>query len=103
MNKLIAAVVAATALTASVSAFAQTAQNGPVTRAEVRSQLVQLEKAGYHPGVASPYYPEDIQAAEARVAGPDTSGYGSQAAPVVHSGSPAASVTPAHDSIYYGH
>ncbi len=104
MKSLINAVVAATALTASVAAFAQTTTNGPVTRAEVRSQLVQLEQAGYHPGVASPYYPNDIQAAEARVAGPDNSGYGSQPAAVVRSGSPVAPVaaTP-RDSVYYGH
>ncbi|WP_186010301.1 DUF4148 domain-containing protein [Burkholderia gladioli] len=101
MKSLTQAVVAALALTASVAAFAQT--NQPMTRAEVRAQLVQLEKAGYHPGVASPYYPEDIQAAEARVAGTDTSGYGSQAAPVVRSGSAVAPAATARDSIYFGH
>ncbi|AJK48874.1 MULTISPECIES: DUF4148 domain-containing protein [Burkholderia] len=101
MKSLITAVVAATALTASFAAFAQT--NQPVTRAQVRAELVQLEKAGYHPGVASPYYPDDIQAAEARVAGRDTSGYGPQAAPTVRSGSPGAPAPVAHDSIYYGH
>jgi hypothetical protein len=48
-----------------VSSFAQS--NAPVTRAEVKAQLVQLEKAGYQPGRNDPYYPADIQAAEARV------------------------------------
>ncbi|MGT2471832.1 DUF4148 domain-containing protein [Paraburkholderia terrae] len=40
-----------------------------VTRAQVRAELVQLENAGYRPGRANdPYYPADIQAAEAKVA-----------------------------------
>ncbi|MGS1000902.1 DUF4148 domain-containing protein [Burkholderia glumae] len=101
MKSLITAVAAATALTASFAASAQT--NGPVTRAQVRAELVQLERAGYRPGVASPYYPDDIQAAQARVAGTDTSGYGPQAAPTVRSGSPGAPAQVARDSIYRGH
>ncbi|SPB13574.1 purine nucleoside phosphorylase [Caballeronia novacaledonica] len=59
---LVAATFAAPAL-----AFAQS--NGPVTRAQVRADLVAVEKAGYNPALASdPYYPSDIQAAEAKVA-----------------------------------
>ncbi|WP_323120086.1 DUF4148 domain-containing protein [Burkholderia alba] len=103
MKSLVYAVVAASALSASFAAFAQTSQ--PVTRAEVRSELVQLEKAGYHPGVSSPYYPDDIQSAEARANGAaDTSGYGAQAAPTVRAGSPAtaAATHPARDSIFFG-
>ncbi|RDS99983.1 DUF4148 domain-containing protein, partial [Burkholderia contaminans] len=49
----------------------------------------------------SPYYPNDIQSAEARVHGADTSGYGAQPAPAVHSGAPAASSN-ARDSIFFG-
>jgi hypothetical protein len=45
--------------------FAQTS-NPPVTRAQVHAQLVQLEKAGYKPSKA--HYPDDILAAEKRVA-----------------------------------
>lgn len=66
MKNLLAA-VAATLLVAPALSFAQQSQ-APLTRAQVRAELVQLEKAGYRPGLASPYYPEDIQAAQARVA-----------------------------------
>jgi uncharacterized protein DUF4148 len=38
----------------------------PVTRAQVHAQLVQLEKAGYKP--SKTHYPDDILAAEKRVA-----------------------------------
>ncbi|OUL80970.1 DUF4148 domain-containing protein, partial [Paraburkholderia hospita] len=48
MKSLIQAVVIAAALAAPLAAFAQS--NQPITRAQVRAQLVQLEKAGYHPG-----------------------------------------------------
>lgn len=100
MKSIVYAVVAASALSASFGAFAQTS---PVTRAEVRGELVQLEKAGYHPGVSSPYYPADIQAAQARVEGAaDTSGYGAQAAPTVRAGSPVATSQRARDSIFFG-
>ncbi|AOK27129.1 purine-nucleoside phosphorylase [Burkholderia ubonensis] len=99
MKSLITAVVAATALSASFGAFAQST----VTRAQVRDELVQLEKAGYKPGVSSPYYPQDIQTAEARVHGADNSGYGAQAAPVVRAGSPAAATSSnPRDSIFFG-
>jgi hypothetical protein len=57
---------------AAVIAFpiAAHAQNSgsTVTRAEVRAQLVQLENVGYQPGRNDPNYPNDIQAAEAKVA-----------------------------------
>jgi hypothetical protein len=59
-------IVAAVLAVPAVSSFAQS--NAPVTRAEVKAQLVQLEKAGYQPGRDDPNYPADIQAAEARVA-----------------------------------
>ncbi|SAL84490.1 purine nucleoside phosphorylase [Caballeronia choica] len=60
--------VAAVALAVSpILALAQSDQNQPVTRAEVRSELIQLEKAGYDPSTRDPYYPNNLQAAEARV------------------------------------
>ena len=77
MKSLIQAVVVAAALAAPVAVFAQS--NQPVTRAQVRAELVQLEKAGYNPGRANdPHYPDDILAAEAKVAAQNgaTSGYG---------------------------
>ncbi|SOE56565.1 protein of unknown function [Burkholderia sp. OK233] len=68
MKSLIQAVVVAAALAAPVAVFAQS--NAPVTRAQVRAELVQLEKAGYNPAAADDdaTYPADIQAAEAKVA-----------------------------------
>jgi hypothetical protein len=67
MKSLIQAVVVAAALAAPVAVFAQA--NQPLTRAQVRAELVELEKAGYNPtGGEDPYYPADIQAAEAKVA-----------------------------------
>ncbi|WP_321796925.1 DUF4148 domain-containing protein [Caballeronia sp. J97] len=64
---LLSLTLVAAALAAPALAFAQS--NGPVTRAQVRADLVAVEHAGYNPALASdPYYPSDIQAAEARVA-----------------------------------
>jgi hypothetical protein len=67
MKSLIAAALAATVLAAPAVSFAQASQQ-PLTRAQVRAEHVQHEKAGYRPGLSSPYYPEDLQAAQARVA-----------------------------------
>jgi Domain of unknown function (DUF4148) len=75
---LISALVLSSALAAPAFAFAQS--NGPVTRAQVKAELVQLEKAGYNPGGEDVNYPQDIQAAEQRVAeqqGIASSSYGS--------------------------
>jgi hypothetical protein len=67
MKSLIQAVVAAAVLAAPLASFAQSSE--PLTRAQVRAELVQLEKAGYNPARSDDaYYPNDIQAAEARVA-----------------------------------
>ncbi|CAE6692774.1 MULTISPECIES: DUF4148 domain-containing protein [Paraburkholderia] len=71
---LIAAVFAAP-----VASFAQSSQ--PVSREQVRAELAQLEKAGYDPHDWL-HYPENIQAAEAKVAAQNAaaqapvSGYG---------------------------
>ncbi|GAB2889447.1 hypothetical protein GCM10027093_25450 [Paraburkholderia jirisanensis] len=66
MKSLIKAVVLATVLAAPVVSFAQSSQG--LTRAEVRAQLIQLEKAGYNPATANDTnYPQDLQAAERRV------------------------------------
>ncbi len=77
MKSLIPAVAVAVALVVPVASFAQS--NGPVTRAQVREELIQLEKAGYHVGDGDQaHYPDAIQAAEAKVAAQNgaTSGYG---------------------------
>jgi hypothetical protein len=67
MKSLVQAVVIAATLAAPVAVFAQS--NQPLTRAQVREQMIQVEKAGYNPARSNPYeYPANIQAAEARVA-----------------------------------
>lgn len=82
MKSLIQAVALAAVIAAPVAAFAQSEQ--PITRAEVKAEVKQLEQAGYNPATAyDAQYPADIQAAEARVSAMkangqgDTSGYGS--------------------------
>jgi hypothetical protein len=57
---------AVAALTLPVLSFAQS--NDHLTRAQVRAELVQLERAGYHVGDGdNTQYPMNIQAAEAKV------------------------------------
>ncbi|MFL9964916.1 DUF4148 domain-containing protein [Paraburkholderia sediminicola] len=92
MKSLIQAVVVAAALAAPVAVFAQS--NAPVTRAQVRAELVQLEQAGYNPAHGEdPYYPADIQAAEAKVAAQNgaASGYGGVVSGSSDAGRPAVS------------
>ncbi|QIE25872.1 hypothetical protein SBC1_48550 (plasmid) [Caballeronia sp. SBC1] len=63
---LICLALAAGALAAPVLSFAQS--NAPVTRAEVRADLVRVERAGYNPARGNDNnYPADIQAAEAKI------------------------------------
>ena len=66
MKALICAVFAAAIVAVPSLAFAQTT-SAPVTRAEVRADLVRVEQAGYHPEENNLHYPADIQAAEARI------------------------------------
>jgi hypothetical protein len=80
MNALIKQIAVAVALISPVAAsFAQS--NQPVTREQVRADLVRVEKAGFNP-LDRMHYPENIQAAEQRaaaqtdVAQANTSGYG---------------------------
>jgi hypothetical protein len=106
MKSLIKAVALAVVLAAPVVSFAQS--NQPLTRAEVRNQLVQLEKAGYNPSVSDDAtYPADIQAAEARVAAENgsTSGVGGAVSGSSDSGAraSAASAFTGSRSIYAGH
>jgi Domain of unknown function (DUF4148) len=85
---LISALVLSSALAAPAFAFAQS--NGPVTRAQVKAELVQLEKAGYSPGGEDVNYPQDIQAAEQKVwaqQGVAATSYGSNTGSMSTSGS----------------
>ncbi|WP_233870357.1 DUF4148 domain-containing protein [Paraburkholderia adhaesiva] len=83
MKSLINAVIVVAVLAAPAITFAQ--PNQPLTRAEVREELVQLEKSGYNPR-DDVHYPANLQRAEAILAeqkngvtayGPDEQG-GSQ-------------------------
>jgi len=66
MKSDVYAVIAAMVMAAPIASYAQST-NVPVTRAQVKAELVELEQAGYQPG--NWYnYPENIQAAEQRVA-----------------------------------
>ncbi|WP_302058990.1 DUF4148 domain-containing protein [Paraburkholderia sp. CNPSo 3274] len=84
---LASALSIAVALAAPAIAFAQS--SGALTRAQVRNQLIQLEKAGYRPGDGDQTsYPQQIQQAEARVArsAAASSGYGGVASGTSASG-----------------
>lgn len=98
MKALIQAVLISCALAAPAFAFAQST-NGPVTRAEVKADLVRVEQAGYRPQGNDLYYPADIQAAEAKIAAQQTSPEASSVGGVAmtgtsQAGAPLASITP---------
>ncbi|MBR8311891.1 DUF4148 domain-containing protein [Burkholderia dolosa] len=109
MKSLINAVALAALVAAPAVSFAQSSQQ-PVTRAQVRAELVQLEQAGYNPNDWM-HYPENIQAAQAKIAAAqnagataDTTGYGANAAAASQSGQRV--VVPAaadRSSVYFGH
>jgi Domain of unknown function (DUF4148) len=70
IKAFIPSIVLASALATPIASFAQQS-NEPLTRAQVRAELVQLEKAGWRPSMNmgnNPNYPGGIQAAEAKVA-----------------------------------
>ena len=104
MKTLISAVVVAAALVAPIASFAQS--NQPVTRAEVRAQLVQLEKAGYNPNGDQIDYPANLQAAQARVDAQNgtaqavNSGYGAPIAGTSQAGRPVTGND--RNSVYFG-
>ncbi|KWR87228.1 DUF4148 domain-containing protein [Cupriavidus sp. IDO] len=71
MKAIVRTVLVSCALAAPALTFAQSVQ-APITRAEVRADLIRLEQAGYIPGRGDDAtYPEDIQAAEAKVQAQD--------------------------------
>ncbi|MBN3787597.1 DUF4148 domain-containing protein [Burkholderia sp. Ac-20353] len=107
MKSLIKAVALAALVAAPVVSFAQSNQQ-PLTRAQVRAELVQLEKAGYNPNDWI-NYPENIQAAQAKIAAAqntgaaDTTGYGANPAAKSQAGDRV--VVPAtrdRSSVYFG-
>ncbi|CAB3800530.1 DUF4148 domain-containing protein [Paraburkholderia fynbosensis] len=81
MNKTLAG-IALVIGTLAVPALSFAQSNAPLTRAEVRADLVRVEQAGFSPSAGSDTtYPANIQAAEAKIAAETTSqttqsGYG---------------------------
>ncbi|WP_028208637.1 DUF4148 domain-containing protein [Paraburkholderia nodosa] len=91
MKALATLTLAICALSAPVLSFAQS--EAPVTRAEVRANLIQLERAGYNPNTNGDNYPEDVQAAEAKIAAQQANSAvgGSTMSGTLVAGAPAAS------------
>lgn len=96
MNTLVK-LAAVSALILPAISYAQYGNDRPLTRAEVRQQLIDVENAGYNPATANDInYPADIQAAQRRIAqsqmanqngnGANTSGYGAPANNATQSG-----------------
>jgi hypothetical protein len=80
MKTLICLTLAVSALASPALSFAQST-SAPVTRAQVYSDLVRLEQAGYSPSASDDAnYPADIQAAEAKVAAQDSESVADNAA-----------------------
>lgn len=78
------------------------------SRDSVRSELIRLERAGYQPARHSNQYPDDIQAAEARLNGDaaarrDTSGYGTMSAASAQGGGVATPIAGPRGGIYAHH
>lgn len=104
MKALIYAALIAGALATPIASFAQDA-TAPLTRAEVRADLVRVEQAGYRPA-DNVYYPADIQAAEARVQAQDVTAPGNSGVGGVSDGSTQAGAPRANEgshTIYFGH
>ncbi|MGF6727675.1 hypothetical protein P3T43_007067 [Paraburkholderia sp. GAS41] len=71
MKFLLYAVTALAVSTVPAVSFAQSTV--PLTRAQVIAELIEVENAGFHPGsVDYVEYPDNLQAAEARVAAEHT-------------------------------
>jgi hypothetical protein len=66
MKAFIYAALVSGVLAAPAISFAQDA-TAPLTRSEVRADLVRLEQAGYRPSANDLHYPTGIQAAEVRL------------------------------------
>ncbi|MBN3817382.1 DUF4148 domain-containing protein [Paraburkholderia sp. Se-20369] len=112
-TQLIAALLVAVSASFTAPAFASDEAQptgATVTRAQVRAELHQLERAGYRPGRANdPHYPEDLQAALKRIHADDTvagdpaaAGYGANGEAAAQSGAKRV-IRTAERSIYFGH
>ncbi|CAG2316480.1 MULTISPECIES: DUF4148 domain-containing protein [Burkholderia cepacia complex] len=91
------AAVAATALLAAPTVSYAQASHSTLTRAQVRQELLDLESVGYNPSTGDgDNYPDDIVAAQERLAAKrlaehkrSEAAYGSTGAPGTFSGAPA--------------
>ncbi|AJX36079.1 DUF4148 domain-containing protein [Burkholderia oklahomensis] len=112
MKSFVYAAVAASILAAPLVSFAQADQQQPLTREQVKSELVQLEQNGYKPESGETQYPTNVQAASQRMqpaqqtlTHADTSGYGVQPTGASESGG-RASMSPTSPSfghsVYFG-
>jgi len=108
MKSALYAAVLALAIAAPVTSFAQSQNNAPVTRAEVKAQLLQLEQAGYDPSANDSEYPGNLQAAQARINaangqsnGTVNSSYGSDTSGSFNAGHSALPLD--NSSLYRGH
>jgi hypothetical protein len=89
MKKFIAPVIAIVVGMYSVSGWAANPES--LTRAQVRSELIALQEAGYHLANNDPHYPEQLQMALAKIkrvemASVDTSGSGAASIDMSESG-----------------
>ncbi|MBN3755530.1 DUF4148 domain-containing protein [Paraburkholderia sp. Tr-20389] len=102
MKTLIRTAAVAMALALPIAAFAQS--SAPVTRADVRAQLAQLESAGYSPAGDNAHYPTGIEATQARIDSQHADEYGGV---IDHTSQAGAAFHPQYDvglkSIYVGH
>ncbi|RDV00856.1 DUF4148 domain-containing protein [Trinickia dinghuensis] len=101
MKSLIQAVVIAAAISAPAAVFAQS--NAPVSRAQVKAELIQFEQAGGRATMSNdPYYPEDAQIAQARIHAQsgNNEGFGGVQAGSSASGAPVR--TAGGKSLYFG-
>jgi hypothetical protein len=94
--------VVAALLTLPAVSFAQS--NQPLTRGEVRAQLVELQQAGYNVAVDATQYPKNLQEAEARLSAQKSASntaYGEAGGANWASGAPSkARETVGFDSVY---
>lgn len=100
MSKMLVGLALAVAtLGAPVLSFAQS--NAPLTRAEVRADLVRVEQAGYNPSRGNDVdYPADIQAAEAKIAAQEDHQLSTQAVGGVAQNGSSASGSASHTSMH---
>jgi hypothetical protein len=105
IKSFIPAVVIASVLAAPSLAFAQ--DNTQVTRSAVKSDLRQMEQAGYNPGEDRTTYPAKTQAAEQRVEderGVAATSYGPSMSGTSASGIRSqTSPSDSNHTIYFGH